>query len=125
MPLTVSDSPRWASPTTPSWPRAIRDGDLDDRLDAVRAAVRADVDDRLSVANPKYRRERSEYLLDGRALGGQRHGLTGGELATRGVDVGAAVAADGGVGAQLLEPIAELVDPLQRGAAGGVSRCRD
>jgi hypothetical protein len=34
--------------------RAIRDGDLDDRLDAVRAAVRADVADRLSVANPKY-----------------------------------------------------------------------
>ena len=34
--------------------RAIRDGELDDRLDAVRTVLRADVDDRLSVANPKY-----------------------------------------------------------------------
>jgi len=34
--------------------RAIRDGDLDDRLDAVRTVLRADVNDRLSVANPNY-----------------------------------------------------------------------
>jgi hypothetical protein len=33
---------------------AIRSGDLDHRLDEVRAAIRADVDDRLAVANPKY-----------------------------------------------------------------------
>ena len=36
--------------------RAIRNGDLDNRLDAVRAVLRADVDDRLSVANPNYPR---------------------------------------------------------------------
>ena len=34
--------------------RAIRAGDLDDRLDEVRAVLRADVDARLAVANPKY-----------------------------------------------------------------------
>jgi hypothetical protein len=34
--------------------QAIRSGDLDDQLDAVRAVLRVDVDDRLSVANPKY-----------------------------------------------------------------------
>jgi len=34
--------------------RAIRSGDLDDRLDDVRAALREDVDERLAVANPKY-----------------------------------------------------------------------
>ena len=34
--------------------RAIRDGDLDDRLDEVRAVLRADVDAKLAVANPKY-----------------------------------------------------------------------
>lgn len=33
---------------------AIRDGALDDRLDEVRAVIRADVDARLAVANPKY-----------------------------------------------------------------------
>ena len=36
--------------------RAIRTGDLDDRFDEVRAVLRADVDDRLAVANPKYAR---------------------------------------------------------------------
>ncbi|NKB41060.1 MAG: hypothetical protein GKR86_08460 [Ilumatobacter sp.] len=35
--------------------RSIRDGDLDDRLDEVSAVLRADVDARLRVANPKYR----------------------------------------------------------------------
>lgn len=34
--------------------RAIRDGELDDRFDEVRAVLRADVDDRLAVANPSY-----------------------------------------------------------------------
>ena len=34
--------------------RAVRDGDLDDRLDEVRAVLRADVDAKLAVANPKY-----------------------------------------------------------------------
>ena len=34
--------------------RAIRAGDLDDRLDEVRAILRADVDARLAVANPRY-----------------------------------------------------------------------
>ncbi len=34
---------------------AIRGGELDDRIDEVRAVIRADVDDRLSVANPSYR----------------------------------------------------------------------
>lgn len=34
--------------------RAIRDGDLDDRLDEVRAILRADVDAKLAVANPRY-----------------------------------------------------------------------
>ncbi len=34
--------------------RAIRAGDLDDRLDEVRAAVRAAVRDKLAVANPRY-----------------------------------------------------------------------
>lgn len=34
--------------------RAIRDGELDDRLDEVRAAVLADVVDKLRVANPGY-----------------------------------------------------------------------
>ncbi len=34
--------------------RAIRCGDLDDRLDGVRAVLRADVDAKLAVANPKY-----------------------------------------------------------------------
>ena len=34
--------------------RAIRAGDLDDRLDEVRAILRADVDARLAVANPGY-----------------------------------------------------------------------
>lgn len=34
--------------------QAIRNGDLDDRLDEVRAALRADVDAKLAVANPKY-----------------------------------------------------------------------
>ncbi len=33
---------------------AIRAGALDDRLDEVRAALRADVDARLAVANPSY-----------------------------------------------------------------------
>lgn len=33
---------------------AIRHGELDDRFDEVRAAIRADVDARLAVANPKY-----------------------------------------------------------------------
>ncbi|WP_241432250.1 DUF6285 domain-containing protein [Ilumatobacter nonamiensis] len=33
---------------------AIRNGDLDDRLDEVRDVVRADVAARLAVANPKY-----------------------------------------------------------------------
>ena len=33
---------------------AIRSGELDDRLDAVRAVLRADVDARLAVANPQY-----------------------------------------------------------------------
>ena len=33
---------------------AIRNGDLDDRLDDVRAILRADVDAKLAVANPKY-----------------------------------------------------------------------
>lgn len=33
---------------------AIRNGDLDDRLDEVRAILRADVDAKLAVANPKY-----------------------------------------------------------------------
>jgi len=34
--------------------RAIRAGELDDRLDEVRAILRADVDAKLAVANPKY-----------------------------------------------------------------------
>jgi hypothetical protein len=34
--------------------RAIRGGDLDDRLDEVRSILRADVDAKLAVANPKY-----------------------------------------------------------------------
>lgn len=34
--------------------QAIRNGDLDDRLDEVRAVLRADVDAKLAVANPKY-----------------------------------------------------------------------
>lgn len=34
--------------------RAIRAGDLDDRLDEVREILRADVDAKLAVANPKY-----------------------------------------------------------------------
>ncbi len=34
--------------------RAIRNGDLDDRLDEVRAVLRADADAKLAVANPKY-----------------------------------------------------------------------
>lgn len=34
--------------------RAIRDGDLDDRLAEVRNILRADVDAKLAVANPKY-----------------------------------------------------------------------
>ena len=34
--------------------RAIRAGELDDRLDEVRAALRAATTDRLLVANPKY-----------------------------------------------------------------------
>ena len=34
--------------------RAIRAGELDDRLDEVRAVLRADVDARLAVANPGY-----------------------------------------------------------------------
>lgn len=34
--------------------RAIRSGDLDDRLADVVAAVEASVDDKLSVANPRY-----------------------------------------------------------------------
>ncbi|MGA9278842.1 DUF6285 domain-containing protein [Ilumatobacter sp.] len=34
--------------------RAIRSGELDDRFDEVRSVIRADVDDRLSVANPRY-----------------------------------------------------------------------
>jgi hypothetical protein len=34
--------------------RAIRDGDLDDRLDQVREILRADIDAKLAVANPKY-----------------------------------------------------------------------
>jgi hypothetical protein len=33
---------------------AIRNGDLDDRLDEVRAILRADVNAKLAVANPKY-----------------------------------------------------------------------
>ncbi|MEZ5258335.1 MAG: DUF6285 domain-containing protein [Ilumatobacteraceae bacterium] len=33
---------------------AIRDGRLDDRIDEVRALVKASVDDKLAVANPKY-----------------------------------------------------------------------
>jgi hypothetical protein len=33
---------------------AIRRGDLDDRYDEVKAAVKASVDDKLAVANPKY-----------------------------------------------------------------------
>jgi Domain of unknown function (DUF6285) len=33
---------------------AIRDGSLDDRMDEVRAAVRADVVDKLRIANPRY-----------------------------------------------------------------------
>lgn len=33
---------------------AIRNGDLDERLDDVREALRADVDARLAVANPQY-----------------------------------------------------------------------
>jgi hypothetical protein len=33
---------------------AIRDGRLDDRLDEVRAVVRATVEDKLRVANPRY-----------------------------------------------------------------------
>jgi hypothetical protein len=33
---------------------AIRNGSLDDRFDEVRAVLRADVDDRIAVANPKY-----------------------------------------------------------------------
>ena len=33
---------------------SIRNGDLDDRLDEVRAVLRADVDAKLAVANPKY-----------------------------------------------------------------------
>ena len=35
--------------------RAIRDGSLDDRLDEVRSVLHADIDARLSVANPTYR----------------------------------------------------------------------
>lgn len=34
--------------------RAIRSGELDDRLDEVRSILRADVDAKLAVANPKY-----------------------------------------------------------------------
>jgi hypothetical protein len=33
---------------------AIRRGDLDDRYDEVKAAIKASVDDKLAVANPKY-----------------------------------------------------------------------
>jgi hypothetical protein len=33
---------------------AIRRGDLDDRYDDVKAAIKASVDDKLAVANPKY-----------------------------------------------------------------------
>lgn len=33
---------------------AIRNGELDDRLDEVRRVIRADVDARVAVANPKY-----------------------------------------------------------------------
>ncbi len=33
---------------------AIRAGDLDDRLDDVRSVLRATVDDKLAVANPRY-----------------------------------------------------------------------
>ena len=44
--------------------------------------------------------------------GGQGDGLAGGELAAGGVDVGAAVAAHGGVGAERLEQVAELVRPV-------------
>jgi hypothetical protein len=33
---------------------AIRNGDLDDRYDEVKAAITASVDDKLAVANPKY-----------------------------------------------------------------------
>jgi hypothetical protein len=38
---------------------AIRNGDLDDRLDEVRAILRADVDAKLAVANPKYLNSRA------------------------------------------------------------------
>jgi hypothetical protein len=34
---------------------AIRRGDVDDRYDEVKAAIEASVDDKLAVANPKYR----------------------------------------------------------------------
>ncbi|MGB3734582.1 MAG: DUF6285 domain-containing protein [Ilumatobacter sp.] len=44
--LGMSDDARFA--------QAIRHGDLDDRLDEVRAILRADVDAKLAVANPKY-----------------------------------------------------------------------
>ncbi len=44
--LGMADDAQFAS--------AIRNGDLDTRLDEVRAVLRADVDAKLAVANPKY-----------------------------------------------------------------------
>ncbi|MFK7918255.1 MAG: DUF6285 domain-containing protein [Ilumatobacter sp.] len=44
--IGVSDDAEFAA--------AIRAGQLDDRLDEVRAVLRADVNDKLAVANPKY-----------------------------------------------------------------------
>ena len=103
----------WACPTTPSWPRRSATRRLDDRpTRCVRCCSNRSID-KLAVANPStcaITCSRPRSGEGGRRRLGEGDGLAGGELAAGGVDVGAAILADGRVGALRLEEVAERVD---------------
>ena len=88
----------------------------------LREAVHASVRDKLSGGEPEVPAGGLPTLTGSTAERDRLHRLAGGELTAGGVDVGAAVAAHGGVHAERLEPVAELAHALERRAAGRLAR---